>query len=111
MYLDIESIEHADGKGDARHAQRLRQAHDAGYEFRIEAGKRAEFSIGPGDRAIVYVLEGSVRFEGDDTPAVEGDTVWFKPAAREAALVGVQADRPARGILVAGPLKDERPGL
>jgi redox-sensitive bicupin YhaK (pirin superfamily) len=112
MNLDIESIEHlqTDGTGFARHEQRLRQAYTAGREFRIEAGRRAEFTIGPGERAVVFLLEGSVRFEGDDTAAGEGDTVWFKPAPREeAALLGVEADRPARGILVASPPKELRP--
>lgn len=112
MSLDIDSIEHlrTDGSGFARHEQRLRHAYNAGREFRIEAGKRAEFTINPGERAVVFVLEGSVRFEGDDTAAGEGDTVWFKPAPREeAALLGVEADRPARGILVAGPDRDLRP--
>jgi hypothetical protein len=57
-------------------------------------------------------LEGAVRFEGDDTPAGEGDTVWFKPAPQdETALLGIQADRLTRGILVAGPHEGLRPAL
>jgi hypothetical protein len=39
-------------------------------------------------------------------------TVWFKPAPQdETALLGIQADRPARGILVAGPHQGLRPAL
>ena len=84
MNLDIEAIEHLDqrGAGYAEHEQRLRRAYSAGREFRIEAGKRAEFTIAAGERAVVFVLEGAVRFEGDDTAAGEGDTIWFKPAPR-----------------------------
>lgn len=111
MNLFIESIEHRDGGAldDAEHARRMTQAYTAGREFSIEAGKRAEFEVEPGARAVVYLLEGAVRFEGDDTPAGEGDTVWFKPAQQEPAQIGIQADRPARGILVAGPIRSAGP--
>ena len=107
MNVFIESIEHQGHEAidDAEHAQRMAQAYTAGCEFCIEAGKRAEFTVEPGACAVVYLLEGAVRFEGDDTPAGEGDTVWFKPAPQdETALLGIQADRPARGILVARPV-------
>lgn len=114
MNLFIESIEHRDGEApaDAEHAQRMTQAYTAGREFTIEAGKRAEFEVEPGARAVVYLLEGAVRFEGDDTPAGEGDTVRFRPAPPdESALLGIQADRAARGILVAGRHKGSHPAL
>lgn len=114
MNLFIESIEHRDGAAldDAEHARRMTQAYTAGREFTIEAGRRAEFEVEPGERAVVYLLEGAVRFEGDDTPAGEGDTVWFRPAPLdESALLGIQADRAARGILVAGRHKGSRPAL
>ena len=114
MNLDIEIIQHRDnrGAGYAEHEQRLRRAYCAGREFRIEAGKRAEFTIAAGERAVVFVLEGAVRFEGDDTAAGEGDTIWFKPApSGEPAVLGVEADLPARGILVSAPLREARPAL
>jgi len=114
MNVFIESIEHPgrEALDDAEHARRMAHAYTAGHEFRIEAGKRAEFTVEPGESAVVYLLEGAVRFEGDDTPAGEGDTVWFRPAPRdEAALLGIQADRPTRGILVAGPHPGLRPAL
>lgn len=114
MNVFIESIEHRDGgaQDDAEHARRMTQAYTAGREFTIEAGKRAEFRVEPGERAVVYLLEGAVRFEGDDTPAGEGDTVWFKPAPQdETALLGIQADRPVRGILVAGRNTGLRPAI
>ena len=109
--LFIESIRKAGGDaGYADEEQRLRQAQAAGREFRIDAGKRAEFMIDPGQRAIVHILEGSVRFEGDDTAALAGDTVWFKPAANdEIGFVGVEADTPVRGILIAAPPPQLRP--
>lgn len=114
MSLFVESIQHAsgDGSGYADQEQRLRAARAAGCEFAIDAGKRAEFTIDPGDRAVVYILEGSVRFEGDDTAALAGDTVCFKPApGGEAATLGVEADTPVRGILVAAPPPQLRPFL
>ena len=112
--LFIESIQHAggEGRGYAEREQRLREARGAGREFRIEAGKRAEFPIHPGERAIVFILEGSARFEGDDTEAGPGDTVCFKPApASQPATLGVEADTPVRGILLAAPPPQMRPFL
>ena len=112
--LFIESIHHAggQGRGYAEREQRLREARGAGREFRIDAGKRAEFPIHPGERAIVFILEGSARFEGDDTEAGPGDTVCFKPApASRPATLGVEADTPVRGILVAAPPPQMRPFL
>ena len=114
MNLDIESIEHLDqrGAGYAEREQRLRRAYSLGREFRIAAGKRAEFPIAPGDRAVVFLLEGAARFEGDDTAAGEGDTIWFKPAPPgEPAMLGVEADLPVRGILVSAPMREARPPL
>ena len=98
--------------GAAGEEGRLAHARRAGREFRIEPGKRAEFRIGPGEQAVVYLLEGSARFEGDDSPALGGDAVWFKPAPQGGtALLGVQADTPVRGILVSGPMREARPGI
>lgn len=108
-HLFVDRIDHAEpkGAGYAEYEQRFREAFSAGREIRIEAGKRDEYPIPQGHRAVVYVLEGSVRFEGDDTPAEQGDTVWFRPAPREGgeALVGVQADAPFRGVLVSEPAR------
>ena len=112
--LFIESIHHAGGrgKGYAEQEARLRQAREAGRAFRIDAGKRAEFSIDPGERAIVFILEGRARFEGDDTAALAGDTVCFRPAPREeGGTLGVEADSPVHGILVAAPAPQMRPFL
>lgn len=112
--LFIESIHRAggDGAGYAGEEQRLRQAQAAGREFRIDAGKRAEFHIDPGERAVVHILEGSVRFEGDDTEALAGDTVCFRPApGGDGAVLGVEADTPARAILVAAASPRPRPLL
>ena len=102
--LFVDSIHRpgGDGSGYAQEEQRLRAALPAGCEFRIEPGKRAEFRIEPGQCATVHVLEGSVRFEGDDTPALAGDIVRFKPAPEgDGAVLGVQADTVVRGVLVA----------
>lgn len=110
--LFIEAIHHTgrDGSGYAQREQRLREARAAGREFHIEAGKRAEFEIDPGKRAIVHILEGSLRFEGDDTAALAGDTVCFRPAPpEETAMLGVEADTPVRGILVAASPQRMRP--
>src|SRR2546421_2841715 len=103
MNLFIDRIEHPrpHGGGFAAIEQELRQALNAGVEFDVEAGKRREFAVPAGSPAAVYVLEGSVRFEGDDTAAMAGDVVWFKPAP-ERALVGVQADTPTRAVLIIG---------
>ena len=61
----------------------------------------AEYPVAPGQRAVLYALEGAGRIEGDDTAAGEGDTVFFKPpAGGEQAMVGVEADMPFRGVLV-----------
>ncbi len=72
-------------------------------EVTIDAGRRAELQVPPGRRACLRVLEGAVRIEGDDTTAVEGDLVWFKPvhADGEAALLGMEADTPFRGVVLA----------
>ena len=101
MNLFVDHIRHAEprGSGFAALEQELREALDSGQEFAVEAGKRAEFDVPAGAHPVVYVMEGSVRFEGDDTAASAGDVVWFKPAG-EGAQVGVEADAPARGVVV-----------
>lgn len=106
----IERIQHAGPGGDSR-AQpgEIDEALQSGREFSIEPGKRAEFEIAPGQRAVVYLLQGSARFEGDDTPAVGGDTVWFKPPPDgSGGLLGVEADTPVRGVLVSRPVQESR---
>jgi redox-sensitive bicupin YhaK (pirin superfamily) len=98
----IERIRHPDpdGAGYARLEQDIREARaQGGVEFAIEAGKRAEIRVPPGERPVVHILEGSVRFEGDDTSAAAGDVVWFC-AAHERGVLGIQADAPARGLVV-----------
>jgi redox-sensitive bicupin YhaK (pirin superfamily) len=104
IHVDIERIRHPEPRG-AGHEQfeaQYRKALADGHEIRVEAGKRAEFEVPAGNRAVLYVLEGSVRLEGDDTPATEGDVVWFRaaPIDEEEAVVGVEADTPFRGVLV-----------
>ena len=102
MILFVDRIRHrmsATGRGFAGEEQEIREALDAGVEFTVEAGKRAELTVPAGAHPVVYVLEGSVRFEGDDTAAAAGDVVWFRQAS-EAGLVAVEADASARGVLV-----------
>lgn len=105
--LDIERIRRPEphGAGFPQFEAQYRRALHHGREIRIEAGKRAEYEIPAGDRAIVYVMEGNVRFEGDDTAAAGGDVVWFKPAPAGdgRAMVGIEADIDFRGVLVTGP--------
>jgi redox-sensitive bicupin YhaK (pirin superfamily) len=102
MNLFIDSIHHAaDEMGKADDEQRIREAMATGHEIRIEAGKRAEFRVPPGSRPVVHVLEGAVRFEGDDTSAMAGDSVWFKPvpAGGEEGVIGIEADAAFVGLL------------
>ena|SRR5688500_11206146 len=102
--VDIERIRRPEprGGGYEQFEAQYRQALHEGREIQIDAGKRAEFEIPAGDRAVLYVIEGAGRLEGDDTPATQGDIVWFKPAPvdDEAAMLGVEADTPFRGVLV-----------
>jgi redox-sensitive bicupin YhaK (pirin superfamily) len=102
--VDIERIRRPEPRGGGHgqfEAQYRRALHD-GQEIHIDAGKRAEFEIRAGDRAVLYVIEGAARLEGDDTPTTEGDIVWFRPAPldEEPAFVGVEADTPFHGVLV-----------
>jgi quercetin 2,3-dioxygenase len=71
--------------------------------------KRVELEVPPGYRAFLYVLSGSGRIEGDDTPVKDEDVVWFKPVAKdgEPGLLGLEADIPMRALLFAGPTIDE----
>ena len=106
MNLFIESIHRgADEMGKADDEQRIREARATGHEIRIEAGKRAEFRVAPGSRPVVHVLEGAVRFEGDDTAAMAGDSVWFKPAPDngEESIIGIEADAAFVGLLGSRP--------
>lgn len=89
------------GAGYEQYEQRYRRVLQDGREIAIEAGKRAEFDVPSGTPATVYVMEGAVRFEGDDTAAGPGDVVQFRPAS-EQAFVGVQADTPFRGVIQLG---------
>lgn len=103
--LFIERVAHNEprGGGYEQFEQMYRRALADGREVRIEAGKRAEYEVPPGQRAVVYVMEGSVRFEGDDTGAGPGDVVIFKAAEPgEGARVAMEADMPFVGVLVTG---------
>ena len=103
--LFIERVAHNEprGGGYEQFEQMYRQALADGREVRIDAGKRAEFGVRAGERAVVYVMEGSVRFEGDDTAAGPGDVVVFRRAGEgEGATVGIEADVPFVGVLVTG---------
>ena len=98
----VERIRHPDpaGAGYAQQEQDIRAARArGGIEFAIERGKRAEIRVPPGERPVVHVLEGAVRFEGDDTAASAGDVVWFS-AAMERGILGIQADVAARALVV-----------
>jgi redox-sensitive bicupin YhaK (pirin superfamily) len=91
------------GGGYEQYEQQYRRALQQGREVRIAAGKRAEFGVPAGERATVYVMEGAVRFEGDDTAAGPGDVVIFKRAgAGEEARLAMEADLPFVGVLVTG---------
>ena len=106
MNLFIDSIHRgADALGKADDEQRIREAMAGGREIRIEAGKRAEFRMPPGSRPVVHVLEGTVRFEGDDTSAIAGDSVWFGPVPEggEAGVIGIEADAPFVGLIASRP--------
>jgi redox-sensitive bicupin YhaK (pirin superfamily) len=109
MNLDIERIRHPEphGRGYAEYEQIIRQTMQGGQDFRVEAGKRKEFRISPGSCAVVYVVTGNVRFEGDDTAAAEGDIVWFKPVPEgsEPGVLGVEADTPCHAVFSCAPAK------
>ena len=103
--LFIERVKHSkpQGAGYEQFEQMYRRALADGREVRIEAGKRAEYDVPAGKRAVMYVLEGSVRFEGDDTGAGPGDVVIFALAEPgEGAKVAMEADSPFTGVLVTG---------
>lgn len=102
--LFIERVAHNEphGGGYEQFEQMYRKALACGEEVRIEAGRRAEYGVPAGHRAIVYVMEGSVRFEGDDTEAGPGDVVIFRPAADGDAMVAMEADLAFAGVLVRG---------
>ena len=91
------------GSGYEQMEQRYREALAGAREVRIEAGKRAEFDVPRGERAVVYVMEGTVRFEGDDTAAGAGDLVYVQAADEPGAKLGVEADMPFRGAVSIGP--------
>lgn len=90
------------GSGYEQLEQRYREVLCRGREIRIDAGKRAEYDVPAGQQAIVYVMEGSVRFEGDDTQAGPGEVVYFRIAQEPESKVGLEADLPFRGTLVIG---------
>ena len=91
------------GTGYEQFEQRYREAMRDGREVRVAAGRRAEYDVPAGSGAVVYVVEGAVRFEGDDTQAGPGDIVWFRAADRDGAVLGIEADAAFRGFLVTGP--------
>lgn len=90
------------GSGYQPLEQAYREVLAEGREVRIEAGRRAEFRVPQGSRVVVYVIEGTVRFEGDDTAANPGEIVWFKASGEPDAVLGMQADMAFRGTLVFG---------
>ena len=91
------------GGGYEQFEQRYREALARGREVRVDAGKRAEYEVPAGELAVVYVMEGAVRFEGDDTGAGPGDMVIFHRAQPgEGARVALEADMPFVGVLVTG---------
>ena len=104
--VDVERIRRPEpqGAGYEQLESQYRRVLQSGREIRIAAGKRAEFPVAAGERAVLYVIEGAVRFEGDDTPAGAGDIVWFKPpgAADQDARLGIEADFAFRGVLALG---------
>ena len=111
MNLFIDSIHRgADAMGKADDEQRIRASLAEGREIRIEAGKRAEFRMPPGSRPVVHVLEGAVRFEGDDSAALAGDSVWFKPVPEggEEGVIGIEADAAFVGLIASRP-RDGQP--
>ena len=112
MNLFIDSIRRgSDAMGKADDEQRAREAMAGGKEIRIEAGKRAEFRMPPGSRPVVHVLEGAVRFESDDSSAMAGDSVWFKPVPEggEEGVIGIEADAAFVGFIATRPGESEPP--
>ena len=112
MNLFIESIHRgAEAMGKADDEQRIREARAGGKEIRIDAGKRAEFRLPAGAQPVVHVLEGAVRFEGDDTSAMAGDSVWFTavPEGGEEGIIGIEADAAFVGLLATRPRDGQPP--
>ena len=87
------------GAGFESLEQRYREVFQGGREIAIESGKRAEFEVERGARAMLYVAEGGVRVEADDTQAAAGDILWFQPSPASDGRIGLQADGPFRGVL------------
>ena len=103
--LFVERVTHPEphGTGYEQFEQMYRRVLAAGSEISIDAGKRAEYEVPRGERAVLYVMEGSVRFESDDTEAGPGDVVELRAAPFEGRpVLGLQADLPFRGVLVTG---------
>jgi redox-sensitive bicupin YhaK (pirin superfamily) len=79
-------------------------------EVRVKGEKRVELVVPAGYRAFLYVISGSGRIEGDDTPVKDEDVVWFKPVpadAQEEAVLGLEADIEMHALLFAAPVIDE----
>lgn len=79
-------------------------------DVRLQGEKRVELVVPPGCRAFLYVVSGSGRIEGDDTPVKDEDVVWFKPAPRDAGeetVLGLEADINMRALFFAAPVIDE----
>lgn len=79
-------------------------------DVRVAGDKRVELIVPKGYRAFLYVISGSGRIEGDDTPVKDEDVVWFKPVpadAEEQAVLGIEADIDMHALLFAAPVIDE----
>ena len=104
--VDVERIRRPEpqGAGFEQLESQYRRVLQSGREIHIEAGKRAEFPVAAGERVVLYVVEGAVRIEGDDTAVGAGDIVWFKAPGThdEEARLGIEADTPFRGVLALG---------
>jgi len=127
-YLDIERItrpgmpqaaaEHArllgiaanavrDGGAAGAHVRegvgyRLRQYDGHLVDVSIAGEKRVELEVATGGRALLYVLSGGGRLEGDDTAIGEDDVVWFKPAdGSDCRVIGIEADTALRALVFA----------
>ena len=119
-YLDIDRITRAGVPQWAANAARdgsggivvregvgytLRQLGERLHEVSVASEKRVELEVAAGDQALLYVLSGGGRLEGDDTAIGQDDVVWFKPALAGARqMIGIEADTPLRALLfAAGP--------
>ena len=79
-------------------------------DVKVQGEKRVELVAPAGTRAFLYVISGSGRIEGDDTPVKDEDVAWFKPVAQDAkerAVLGLEADIDMHALFFAAPVIDE----